>query len=118
MINGSSKSNTTSDNTTAPNLTPQNDPQQLIYSKLPKQKSPQNFRKSKQDDTESLSSDTSKSNSKKSSAFTKSWIGLKSLQHLAPMCDLLWSDPLEDFGNERNSEQFSHNSVRGCSYFL
>lgn len=34
-----------------------------------------------------------------------------------PMCDLLWSDPLEDFGNERNSEQFSHNSVRGCSYF-
>ncbi|GMT24541.1 hypothetical protein PFISCL1PPCAC_15838, partial [Pristionchus fissidentatus] len=34
-----------------------------------------------------------------------------------PMCDLLWSDPLEDFGNERNQEQFSHNSVRGCSYF-
>ncbi|VBB33209.1 unnamed protein product [Acanthocheilonema viteae] len=34
-----------------------------------------------------------------------------------PMCDLLWSDPLEDFGSERNSEQFSHNSVRGCSYF-
>uniref|UniRef100_A0AC34Q9S6 Serine/threonine-protein phosphatase n=1 Tax=Panagrolaimus sp. JU765 TaxID=591449 RepID=A0AC34Q9S6_9BILA len=34
-----------------------------------------------------------------------------------PMCDLLWSDPLEDFGNERNAEQFSHNSVRGCSYF-
>lgn len=33
------------------------------------------------------------------------------------MCDLLWSDPLEDFGSERNSEQFSHNSVRGCSYF-
>jgi serine/threonine-protein phosphatase 2B catalytic subunit len=34
-----------------------------------------------------------------------------------PMCDLLWSDPLEDFGNEKTSEQFSHNSVRGCSYF-
>uniref|UniRef100_A0A914GYY6 Serine/threonine-protein phosphatase n=1 Tax=Globodera rostochiensis TaxID=31243 RepID=A0A914GYY6_GLORO len=34
-----------------------------------------------------------------------------------PMCDLLWSDPLEDFGNERNSESFSHNTVRGCSYF-
>lgn len=33
------------------------------------------------------------------------------------MCDLLWSDPVEDFGNERNSERFSHNSVRGCSYF-
>ena len=34
-----------------------------------------------------------------------------------PMCDLLWSDPLEDFGNEKNSEHFTHNSVRGCSYF-
>ncbi|XP_043213209.1 serine/threonine-protein phosphatase 2B catalytic subunit 3-like [Amphibalanus amphitrite] len=33
------------------------------------------------------------------------------------MCDLLWSDPLEDFGNERNAEHFTHNSVRGCSYF-
>ncbi|XP_018027750.1 serine/threonine-protein phosphatase 2B catalytic subunit 2, partial [Hyalella azteca] len=34
-----------------------------------------------------------------------------------PMCDLLWSDPLEEFGNEKNAEHFSHNSVRGCSYF-
>ncbi|KAI6222492.1 Serine/threonine-protein phosphatase [Aphelenchoides fujianensis] len=34
-----------------------------------------------------------------------------------PMCDLLWSDPLEDFGSDRHTEQFSHNSVRGCSYF-
>lgn len=34
-----------------------------------------------------------------------------------PMCDLLWSDPLEDFGNEKSAEHFSHNSVRGCSYF-
>ncbi|KAJ8022583.1 Serine/threonine-protein phosphatase 2B catalytic subunit 2 [Holothuria leucospilota] len=34
-----------------------------------------------------------------------------------PMCDLLWSDPLEEFGNEANAEHFSHNSVRGCSYF-
>lgn len=33
------------------------------------------------------------------------------------MCDLLWSDPLEDFGNEKNAEHFSHNSVRGCSFF-
>lgn len=33
------------------------------------------------------------------------------------MCDLLWSDPLEDFGSEKNAEHFSHNSVRGCSYF-
>ncbi|KAH8313812.1 hypothetical protein KR067_012149, partial [Drosophila pandora] len=35
-----------------------------------------------------------------------------------PMCDLLWSDPLEDFGNEKSNEFFSHNSVRGCSYFF
>ncbi|XP_041485661.1 serine/threonine-protein phosphatase 2B catalytic subunit alpha isoform-like isoform X5 [Lytechinus variegatus] len=34
-----------------------------------------------------------------------------------PMCDLLWSDPLEDFGSEKSAEHFSHNSVRGCSYF-
>ena len=33
------------------------------------------------------------------------------------MCDLLWSDPLEDFGSEKNAEHFTHNSVRGCSYF-
>uniref|UniRef100_A0A1I8IPT4 protein-serine/threonine phosphatase n=1 Tax=Macrostomum lignano TaxID=282301 RepID=A0A1I8IPT4_9PLAT len=35
-----------------------------------------------------------------------------------PMCDLLWSDPLEDFGQEKTGEHFSHNSVRGCSYFF
>ncbi|KTG36553.1 hypothetical protein cypCar_00021790 [Cyprinus carpio] len=34
-----------------------------------------------------------------------------------PMCDLLWADPLEDFGNEKSQEYFSHNTVRGCSYF-
>nr|CAB3265110.1 serine/threonine-protein phosphatase 2B catalytic subunit alpha isoform-like [Phallusia mammillata] len=34
-----------------------------------------------------------------------------------PMCDILWSDPLEDFGNEHSDEHFSHNTVRGCSYF-
>lgn len=34
------------------------------------------------------------------------------------MCDLLWSDPLEDFGNEQNTDNFSQNSVRGCSYFF
>ncbi|CAF1516794.1 unnamed protein product [Adineta ricciae] len=34
-----------------------------------------------------------------------------------PMCDLLWSDPLEDYGVERTTEQYSHNTVRGCSYF-
>jgi serine/threonine-protein phosphatase 2B catalytic subunit len=35
-----------------------------------------------------------------------------------PMCDLLWSDPAEDFGNEKTREHFTHNSVRGCSYFF
>uniref|UniRef100_UPI00358E7518 protein phosphatase 3 catalytic subunit alpha n=1 Tax=Myxine glutinosa TaxID=7769 RepID=UPI00358E7518 len=34
-----------------------------------------------------------------------------------PMCDLLWSDPSEDFGSEKTQEYFSHNTVRGCSYF-
>ncbi|XP_074143607.1 serine/threonine-protein phosphatase 2B catalytic subunit gamma isoform isoform X2 [Sminthopsis crassicaudata] len=34
-----------------------------------------------------------------------------------PMCDLLWSDPLEDYGSEKTIEHFSHNTVRGCSYF-
>ncbi|KAI8836062.1 Metallo-dependent phosphatase-like protein [Chytriomyces cf. hyalinus JEL632] len=34
------------------------------------------------------------------------------------MCDILWSDPVEDFGQERTSEFFMHNSVRGCSYFF
>ena len=34
-----------------------------------------------------------------------------------PMCDLLWSDPLEDFGTEKTTDHFTHNSVRGCSYF-
>lgn len=34
------------------------------------------------------------------------------------MCDLLWADPLEDFGQERTNEFFVHNNVRGCSYFF
>uniref|UniRef100_A0A8C3LYA8 Serine/threonine-protein phosphatase n=1 Tax=Chrysolophus pictus TaxID=9089 RepID=A0A8C3LYA8_CHRPC len=34
-----------------------------------------------------------------------------------PMCDLLWSDPSEDYGNEKSVEHFAHNTVRGCSYF-
>ncbi|KAI0299303.1 serine/threonine-protein phosphatase 2B catalytic subunit [Russula brevipes] len=33
------------------------------------------------------------------------------------MCDILWSDPTEDFGSERGTENFVHNHVRGCSYF-
>lgn len=34
------------------------------------------------------------------------------------MCDILWADPLEDFGQERTSDHFLHNHVRGCSYFF
>ncbi|KAF9114950.1 3',5'-cyclic-nucleotide phosphodiesterase (PDEase) (3':5'-CNP) [Mortierella sp. AM989] len=34
------------------------------------------------------------------------------------MGDLLWADPLEDFGNEKTNEYFIHNHVRGCSYFF
>lgn len=33
------------------------------------------------------------------------------------MCYIIWSDPHEDYGNERTSEQFTTNSVRGCSFF-
>ncbi|KAI9268322.1 Metallo-dependent phosphatase-like protein [Phascolomyces articulosus] len=34
------------------------------------------------------------------------------------MCDLLWADPLEEFGQEKTNELFIHNNVRGCSYFF
>ncbi|KAF3346737.1 hypothetical protein VD0002_g4260 [Verticillium dahliae] len=34
------------------------------------------------------------------------------------MCDILWADPLEDFGQEKTSDYFLHNNVRGCSYFF
>ncbi|KAI9654781.1 MAG: 3',5'-cyclic-nucleotide phosphodiesterase (PDEase) (3':5'-CNP) [Bathelium mastoideum] len=34
------------------------------------------------------------------------------------MCDILWADPLEEFGQERTSEFFVHNHVRGCSFFF
>ncbi|KAI8373213.1 serine/threonine-protein phosphatase 2B catalytic subunit A1 [Radiomyces spectabilis] len=34
------------------------------------------------------------------------------------MCDLLWADPLEEFGQETSNELFVHNHVRGCSYFF
>lgn len=33
------------------------------------------------------------------------------------MCDLLWADPIEEFGEETTSELFVDNRVRGCSYF-
>lgn len=35
----------------------------------------------------------------------------------AVMCDMLWSDPHEEFGNEGTDEHFVHNNVRGCSFF-
>lgn len=34
------------------------------------------------------------------------------------MCDILWADPLEEFGQEKTNEFFVHNHVRGCSYFF
>lgn len=35
------------------------------------------------------------------------------------LCDLLWADPHEDFGEEPDPEvEYSHNNVRGCSYFF
>ncbi|WWC86736.1 serine/threonine-protein phosphatase 2B catalytic subunit A1 [Kwoniella dendrophila CBS 6074] len=34
------------------------------------------------------------------------------------MCDILWADPLEDFGSEKTNDTFIHNHVRGCSYFF
>ncbi|RVD80504.1 uncharacterized protein DFL_008401 [Arthrobotrys flagrans] len=34
------------------------------------------------------------------------------------MCDILWSDPLEEFGQEKTNDFFTHNHVRGCSYFF
>ncbi|XP_025788701.1 serine/threonine-protein phosphatase 2B catalytic subunit gamma isoform [Puma concolor] len=34
-----------------------------------------------------------------------------------PVCDLLWSDPSEDYGSEKTLEHYTHNTVRGCSYF-
>merc|ERR1719370_588988 len=33
------------------------------------------------------------------------------------MCDLVWSDPVEDFGKETTTDKFIPNGVRGCSYF-
>ena len=31
--------------------------------------------------------------------------------------DILWSDPNEDYGQEKTNELFTHNHVRGCSHF-
>ena len=35
-----------------------------------------------------------------------------------PLCDLLWSDPLEDYGKEHpNTDRYTPNQTRGCGYF-
>ena len=34
------------------------------------------------------------------------------------MCDILWADPVEDFGTEKVTDDFVHNHSRGCSYFF
>ncbi|NWU72277.1 PP2BA phosphatase, partial [Pterocles burchelli] len=34
-----------------------------------------------------------------------------------PMCDILWSDPLEKKRNEKTQEHFTHNTEKKCSYF-
>ncbi|KAI8075131.1 serine/threonine-protein phosphatase 2B catalytic subunit A1 [Gongronella butleri] len=34
-----------------------------------------------------------------------------------PLCDVLWSDPHEEYGSEATTQHFVHNHVRGCSYF-
>ncbi|KAH8897245.1 Metallo-dependent phosphatase [Thozetella sp. PMI_491] len=34
------------------------------------------------------------------------------------MCDLLWADPTENFGQETTADYFLHNRARGCSYFF
>ena len=33
------------------------------------------------------------------------------------MCDILCSDPIKGFDEERTTKNFVHNHVRGCSYF-
>lgn len=33
------------------------------------------------------------------------------------MCDLLWSDPHEDFGGDKAVDLFTVNKARGCSFF-
>jgi len=34
-----------------------------------------------------------------------------------PMCDLIWSDPFDEFGKEKFPDKFLPNISRGCSYF-
>lgn len=35
-----------------------------------------------------------------------------------PMCDVIWSDPMSDFGSERERDYFQVNEARGCAYFF
>ncbi|KAJ8683286.1 hypothetical protein QAD02_019078 [Eretmocerus hayati] len=35
-----------------------------------------------------------------------------------PFCDLLWSDPHENFGKEKKNTFYEDNPVRGCSYYF
>jgi len=35
---------------------------------------------------------------------------------VGPLCDLLWSDPHEDFESDTGSASYLHNDTRGCSY--
>uniref|UniRef100_A0A8C5FVH8 Protein phosphatase 3, catalytic subunit, beta isozyme n=1 Tax=Gadus morhua TaxID=8049 RepID=A0A8C5FVH8_GADMO len=41
------------------------------------------------------------------------WVFVSPPGPFGPMCDLLWADPLEDFGNEKTQEYFGHNTVPG-----
>jgi len=36
---------------------------------------------------------------------------------VGPMCDLIWADPIEDFGQEKTTDFFVNNHVRGCSFY-
>ena len=50
---------------------------------------------------------------------TKNLDRFKEPPPFGPMCDLLWSDPFDDYGKENTTvERFSQNHVRGCSYFF